>query len=66
MCFEFDFFNNIVKEKEPRKIADDEISCLKTQIRDAKDEIEEMSITLSEKTEQLQDYRLKVGSKKFK
>ncbi|XP_013139977.1 PREDICTED: outer dense fiber protein 2-like isoform X1 [Papilio polytes] len=47
------------KEKEPRKIADDEISCLKTQIRDAKDEIEEMSITLSEKTEQLQDYRLK-------
>lgn len=34
---------------------------MKTQIRDMKEEMEEMRTTLVEKTEQLQEYRVKVS-----
>lgn len=37
------------------------MTVYKTQIRDMKEETEELKITLVEKTEQLQEYRIKVN-----
>lgn len=33
---------------------------MKTQLRDLRDELEELRLTVTEKTEQLQEYRVKV------
>ncbi|XP_026727779.1 spindle pole body component 110-like isoform X2 [Trichoplusia ni] len=44
---------------ETKKYSDEEITVYKTQIRDMKEEAEELKITLVEKTEQLQEYRIK-------
>lgn len=43
-----------------KKMAEDEVIGLKTQVRDLKETVEEMKITDEEKTEQLQEYRAKV------
>ncbi|XP_026727782.1 spindle pole body component 110-like isoform X4 [Trichoplusia ni] len=45
--------------EETKKYSDEEITVYKTQIRDMKEEAEELKITLVEKTEQLQEYRIK-------
>ncbi|KAM3968450.1 outer dense fiber protein 2 [Aphomia sociella] len=45
--------------KEAQKITDEEVTVMKTQIRDFKEEMEEMKMTLNEKNEQLQEYRMK-------
>ena len=36
------------------------MTALKTQVRDLKEEVEELKITQTEKNEQLQEYRMKV------
>ncbi|KAJ2954247.1 hypothetical protein O0L34_g2494 [Tuta absoluta] len=51
--------NSIPEVKELRKIADGEVLNLKSQIRDLKEELEETKLTLNEKSDELQDYRVK-------
>ncbi|KAL4717812.1 hypothetical protein ACJJTC_000961 [Scirpophaga incertulas] len=42
-----------------RKLNENETNSMKTQIRDLKDELDELRLTLADKTEQLQEYRVK-------
>ncbi|XP_021192502.1 myosin-9 [Helicoverpa armigera] len=49
----------IAEIKETKKHSDEEMTVLKTQVRDMREETEELKITLVEKTEQLQEYRMK-------
>lgn len=50
----------IAEIKETKKHSDEEMTVLKTQVRDMREETEELKITLVEKTEQLQEYRMKM------
>ncbi|KAG6446542.1 hypothetical protein O3G_MSEX004490 [Manduca sexta] len=45
--------------EDSRKINDEEVSILKKQMRDLKDELEESKLIVAEKSEQLQEYRVK-------
>ncbi|CAH0578044.1 unnamed protein product [Chrysodeixis includens] len=45
--------------EDTQRHSDEEMTVYKTQIRDMKEETEELKITLMEKTEQLQEYRVK-------
>lgn len=47
-------------EEKPRKLLEENTS-LKHQLRDQKEELEEMKISNTEQAEQLQEYRMKVG-----
>ncbi|XP_022832936.1 spindle pole body component 110-like [Spodoptera litura] len=49
----------ITEIKETKKSSDEEMTVLKTQVRDMREETEELKITLVEKSEQLQEYRIK-------
>ncbi|CAH0578043.1 unnamed protein product [Chrysodeixis includens] len=49
----------ITEKKDTQRHSDEEMTVYKTQIRDMKEETEELKITLMEKTEQLQEYRVK-------
>ncbi|XP_049886287.1 lamin-A-like [Pectinophora gossypiella] len=50
----------VTEIKEPRKGTNDaEVSNLKIQIRDLKDELEETRLTVNEKNDQVQEYRIK-------
>ncbi|KAJ8737042.1 hypothetical protein PYW07_000313 [Mythimna separata] len=45
--------------EETKKYSEEEMSALKSQVRDMKEETEELKLTLAEKSEQLQEYRVK-------
>ncbi|KAH9637329.1 hypothetical protein HF086_006973 [Spodoptera exigua] len=45
--------------EETKKYSDEEMSVLKTQVRDLREETEELKISLVEKSDQLQEYRIK-------
>ncbi|XP_030021661.1 centrosomal protein of 89 kDa isoform X1 [Manduca sexta] len=49
----------LAEAKDSRKINDEEVSILKKQMRDLKDELEESKLIVAEKSEQLQEYRVK-------
>ncbi|KAJ8737769.1 hypothetical protein PYW08_000364 [Mythimna loreyi] len=49
----------VAELKETKKYSDEEMSVLKTQVRDMREETEELKLTLVEKSEQLQEYRVK-------
>lgn len=46
--------------QETRKISEAEMTSLKSQLRDLREEADELNITITEKNEQLQKYRNKV------
>ncbi|XP_026318393.1 interactor of constitutive active ROPs 5-like [Hyposmocoma kahamanoa] len=46
-------------KQESKKHTESEVTNLKSQLRDLKDELEELRLTVTEKTEQLQEYRVK-------
>ncbi|XP_072930602.1 outer dense fiber protein 2-like [Epargyreus clarus] len=51
--------SGVVPEKESRKVSSEEVTTLKNQVRDLREEIEETKLAVAEKCEQLQEYRAK-------
>ncbi|XP_045510074.1 interaptin-like [Colias croceus] len=50
---------NVCIVEDSRKKSNEEVTTLKNKIRDMEEEAEEMKVTITEKNDQLQDYRIK-------